>query len=60
MIAGSVLGGTLARVTPGLPFLAAGLVNLLSIVAAGMFFARVAAAETSAAGVAAQELGPVG
>jgi MFS family permease len=41
MIGGSVLGGVLARVAPGLPFLAAGVLNILSIGVTMAFFARV-------------------
>jgi MFS family permease len=40
MIAGSLLGGALTRVAPGLPFLAAGLLNVGSVAVAMAFFAR--------------------
>ena len=41
MMGGSVLGGALMRVSAGLPFLAAGLLNSASLVVALAFFARV-------------------
>jgi MFS family permease len=40
MMSGSVLGGVLTRTSAGLPFLVAGLINGMSIVAALAFFAR--------------------
>ena len=41
MISGSLLGGALLRVAPGLPFLLVALFNLLSIVLSLAFFARI-------------------
>lgn len=41
MIVGALLGGALTRVTPGLPFLVAGLLNGFSIVLTLVFFAQV-------------------
>ena len=41
MIGGALLGGALTRVTPGLPFLVAGLLNGLAIVLTLAFFAQV-------------------
>lgn len=60
MIGGSVLGGALARVAPGLPFLAAGLLNILSIGVAMAFFARLEADAAAGTAVPAQELGSAG
>jgi len=40
MMGGSVLGGALMRISAGLPFLAAGLLNSASLVVALAFFAR--------------------
>lgn len=41
MISGSLLGGALLRVAPGLPFLLVALFNLFSIVLSLAFFARI-------------------
>ncbi len=41
MIGGALLGGALTRLGPGLPFLAAGLLNSLSIGLVALFFAQV-------------------
>jgi len=40
MMSGALLGGALTRLTPGLPFLAAGLLNIASLAVAVRFFAH--------------------
>jgi MFS family permease len=47
MITGSLLGGSLVRAFPGLPFLVAGLLNVGSVVLALAYYARPAAQDVS-------------
>ena len=56
MITGSLLGGALTRVAPGLPFLVAGLLNIASVAVAMAFFAHLDRQRTVGAGVRAGEL----
>jgi MFS transporter, DHA1 family, multidrug resistance protein len=56
MITGSLLGGALTRVAPGLPFLTAALLNIGSVAVAMAFFAHLDRVRTAGAGVRAGEL----
>lgn len=58
MMGGAVLGGALTRISAGLPFLAAGLLNSVSLVVALAFFAHLGREGAARAEAHAKELEP--
>lgn len=58
MMSGALLGGVLTRLSPGLPFLAAGLLNIASLAVAVSFFAHLVGDKAAAGAAGAQAPDP--